>query len=170
MKNVILSSFSFPNYVEEMTYLPEVVLNEFYSDNFGVQWIDDAPYTTMDLLQSGLKIRLFSRWTTSLHGHTHISCKASMYYGMGQCVDARGGHPRQLNQDAEYEDLIHKQLVEAGAFADTPSHPDTLYSLLTKDMATEKIEASLLDASTLGRQQFEKFVMHRLTDPPSAPN
>lgn len=110
----------------------------------------------------------FSRWTTSLHGRTYISCKTRTYYGMGQRVDARGeGHPRQLKQDAEYEDLIHKQLVEAGVFAQTPSHPDNLYSLLTKDMATEKIEASLLGAATLGRQQLEEFVMQRLTDPPS---
>ena len=35
--------------MEEMTRLPEVVLNEFCSGNFGVQWNDDAPYTTVDL-------------------------------------------------------------------------------------------------------------------------
>ena len=45
--------------------------------------------------------------------------------------------------------------------------PDILYSLPTRDMATEKIEASLLGVVTLGIQQLEEFDNPFPTDSPS---
>ena len=42
------------------------------------------------------------------------------------------------------------------------SHLDTLQTLVTKDLATEVIQESLLRAKVLGQQAVEKFVQNRL--------
>jgi len=43
-----------------------------------------------------------------------------------------------------------------------PEHPACLYNIATKDLVTDEIQVSLLNAKELGRQQMKEFAEQRL--------
>ena len=43
-----------------------------------------------------------------------------------------------------------------------PEHPACLYNISTKDLVTDEIQVSLLNAKELGRQQMKEFAEQRL--------
>ena len=72
--------------------------------------------------------------------------------------------PKQLNVDEEHELKLYNEFQLADVF--NPSfHPDDLFNIVSKDLATHAIEESLLPTAVFGRAKMEEFLTQRLIVP-----
>ena len=72
--------------------------------------------------------------------------------------------PRQLKEDEEDGHKLYNEFQLADAF--NPSiHPDNLFNIVSKDLATQAIEESLLSTAAFSRAKMEEFVTQRLIVP-----
>jgi hypothetical protein len=72
--------------------------------------------------------------------------------------------PARIVRDNKDEESLISVLEQHDVFSPT-SHPECLFSIATKDLATVEIQESLLGAKDMGQKQVKDFVQQRLTEP-----
>ena len=103
------------------------------------------------------------RFATSYNQRSRISVNTKAWYGMSQ-IKQYSATPRQLKEDEEHEHKLYNQFQLADVF--NPSiHPNDLFNIVSKDLATRAIEESLLSTAAFGRAKMEEFVTQRLIVP-----
>ena len=78
----------------------------------------------------------------------------------------------EIEREAHYEDLLFAELTKHHVFEGR--HADKLITLVNNDVAFPEIEASVLDAYSLGKEAVESFMLERLvaaegSDKPKTP-
>ena len=90
----------------------------------------------------------------SYHDRSHISFSTKSWYGY--CAT-----PSQLKEDEQYEQRLYDNFISVGMF-NADVHPDQLFNIFTKDIATDAVEESLLTSAKQGKKHMEYFVSQRL--------
>jgi hypothetical protein len=72
--------------------------------------------------------------------------------------------PARIVRDNKDEESLISVFEQHHVFSPT-SHPECLFSIATKDLATFEIHESLLGAKDMGQKQVKDFVQQRLTEP-----
>ena len=95
-----------------------------------------------------------------------------MYLGDEQNPEKHGSdsvHPHQLKLDADYENKILSQLKSCGMFEPT-LHPDALYTLINRDLASANINHALVNAEKHGIEHMLNFIKSRFMSGPDTPD
>ena len=69
--------------------------------------------------------------------------------------------PSQFKEDEQYEQKLYDNFISVGMF-NPDVHPDQLFNIFNKDIATDAIEESLLTSAEQGKKHMEYFVSQRL--------
>ena len=103
-----------------------------------------------------------SRWALSYNLRSQIAENTHTMFRLRQedkfsHNESTPGRKDRNNKDACSLLTILKQLKVFSP----PKHPTCLFNIATKDLVTDEIKVSLLDAKELGQQQMEEFVDQR---------
>jgi hypothetical protein len=170
-------------FITEMDQLPTEVLNEFNSGNFVVKWNvcklnQVSPDHSLEWL-NGIGKRggivdimntpsALSRWALSCNLHSQID-KAHKMFGLSH--EDKFSHnestPARKHRNNVDESSLCVMFEEYRVFSPT-ADPDCLYTIATKDLISEEIRVSLLNAQDLGHQQMSEFVEQRLQSVPDS--
>ena len=105
------------------------------------------------------------RWALSYNLRSEIAEKTHKMLGVVQ--DDTFSHNEstrgRIVRDGKDEQSLISVLEQHNVFLAT-SHPETLYSIATKDLATDKIQDSLLNAKGLGLEQVKHFIHQRFIE------
>ena len=163
-----------------MHQLPEPVLSEFKRGNFVVkrsahkfsqlypdqamEWINGTGKKGGGIIGITKTTSALCRWTLSFNLRSHIAELThemhSLYRGNTDLHnEATKSRQKRDNDD---ESSLMSTFLGFSVFSSSVSHPATLQNLVTKDLATEVIQESLLRAKVLGQQDVKKFVHDRL--------
>ncbi|MES9880098.1 MAG: hypothetical protein ABW185_04375 [Sedimenticola sp.] len=166
-------------YLSEMNQLPEAVKNEFEKGNFVVKGSDqrfnqvDPDHSQEWLNGTGKKgggivgitktTSALSRWALSYNLRALIATKTRALFMVGH--DDQMIHneatPARTTRDNEDESKIVTVLQRFNVFA--PDMPlNSLQNIATKDLATDDIQESLLNAEKFGQERLDTFVKERL--------
>ena len=109
------------------------------------------------------------RWTLSYNLHAHIAALTKKMYRVeddDQITYNDANMSRKL-QDNANEKKVTELLCQANVFDVNQqiTIPENLQNMVTKDMATIRIEESLLNADSLGQDKLVTFVKERLMAP-----
>ena len=107
------------------------------------------------------------RWSLSFNLRSHMSNKThEMYDMLPDKSIAKETTPSRSKRDTEDEQAMLDILQRFKVFSsDAPK--DTLQNIATKDLASEEIQLSLLNASNFGQEEIMKFVRDRILPPPA---
>ena len=168
-----------PVYLVEMDQLPEHVLSEFKRGNIVVkrsahkfsqvdpdqamEWINGTGKKGGGIIGITKTTSALFRWTLSFNPRSHIvELTHEMYSLYRGSTDLHNEATKsRQKRDNDDESSLMSTFLGFSVFSSV-SHPDTLQNLVTKDLATEVIQESLLHAKVLGQQEVKKFVQDRL--------
>jgi hypothetical protein len=170
-------------FIAEMDQLPTEVLGEFNSGNFVVKWNarkfnQVSPDHSLEWL-NGIGKRgggivgitkttsALSRWALSYNLRSQIADETHKMFGLSHedKFSQNESTPARKHRDNMDESSLCAIFEEYKVFSPT-AHPDCLYNIATKDLVTEAIQVSLLNARDLGQQQMSEFVKQRLQSVP----
>ncbi len=164
-----------------MHNLPETVLSEFKSGNFVVkrsarkfnqvdpdqaqEWVNWTGKKGGGIVGITKTPSALCRWTLSYNLRSQIA--ANTQEMCGQCpgsnqLHIEGTESRQM-RDQHDEDSLVKTSETFRVFS-TFLQPGVLHNFATKDVATNAIQDSLLDAKHLGQNEVTRFIEERLTN------
>ena len=168
-----------PVYLVEMHQLPEPVLSEFKRGNFVVkisahkfnqvdpdqamEWINGTGKKGGGIVGITKTTSALCRWTLSFNLRSHIAELTHEMYSLyrGNTDLHNEATKSRQKRDNDDESSLMSTFQGFSVFSSV-SHPATLQNLVTKDLATEVIQESLLRAKRLGQQEVKKFVQDRL--------
>ena len=168
-----------PVYLVEMHQLPEPVLSEFKRGNFVVkrsahkfnqvdpdqamEWINGTGKKGGGIVGITKTTSTLCRWTLSFNLRSHIAELTHEMYSLyrGNTDLHNEATKSRQKRDNDDESSLMSTFQGFSVFSSV-SHPATLQNLVTKDLATEVIQESLLRAKRLGQQEVKKFVQDRL--------
>ena len=154
-------------------------LKEFKKGNFVVKWNESkfnqvSPDHSLEWL-NGIGKRgggivgitktssALSRWALSYNLRSQLVANTHTMFGLYQ--EDKFSHnestPGRKDRDKKDECSLLTILKRFKVFS-PPEHPTCLYNIATKDLVTDDIQVSLLNAKELGRQQMKEFVEQRL--------
>ncbi|XP_068240057.1 uncharacterized protein [Palaemon carinicauda] len=162
-------------YIAEMKCLPSAVLTRFETDGYGVQWRDEASFTSVDVdhatewvnaaakTSGGLSTitqidSATLKWMLSFHARSTITTNACDYYNVSQ--NENDLTPSELKLEARYEDKLVEQMLKYNLFEGR--NPDKLTTIINKDVAPPHIEESLLESESKGQEEVKRFMKERL--------
>ena len=172
-----------PVYLAEMHQLPAEVLEEFKTGNFVVKWSSAnckqvSPDQAQEWLNAtGKKGRgvvgitktasALSRWALSYNLRSHVAAETAVMFNckMDDSLVHKEGGKSQEKHDNDAENTLYSTLQRFHTFSSCLSSEE-LQNITTKDLATSKIEHSLLNARSLGQSQLEDFIKDRLLQNP----
>ena len=160
-------------YISEMKQLPKEVLEEFKKGNFVVKWNANkfnqvSPDHSLEWL-NGIGKRgggivgitktssALSRWALSYNLRSPIAENTHTMFGLHQEDKFSHNESTPGRKDNKDECSLLTIFKQFKVFS-PPEHPACLYNIATKDLLTDEIHVSLLNAKELGRQQVEEFV------------
>ncbi|XP_068250677.1 uncharacterized protein [Palaemon carinicauda] len=158
-----------------MKCLPSAVLTRFETDGYGVQWRDEASFTSVDVdhatewvnaaakTSGGLSTitqidSATLKWMLSFHARSTITTNACDYYNVSQ--NENDLTPSELKLEARYEDKLVEQMLKYNLFEGR--NPDKLTTIINKDVAPPHIEESLLESESKGQEEVKRFMKERL--------
>ncbi|XP_068200369.1 uncharacterized protein [Palaemon carinicauda] len=158
-------------YIAEMKCLPSAVLTRFETDGYGVQWRDEASFTSVDVdhatewvnaaakTSGGLSTitqidSATLKWMLSFHARSTITTNACDYYNVSQ--NENDLTPSELKLEARYEDKLVEQMLKYNLFEGR--NPDKLTTIINKDVAPPQIEESLLESESKGQEEVKRFM------------
>lgn len=161
-------------YIYDLNHLPEPVLQSFKKGEFVVkrseskfnqvdpdhaqEWLVGTCKDSGGLVSMMNKDASMQKWILSFHWKTEISQLTYAMYGFkSHTVEISKGMAKRNQSD---EDSILRMLNEFGVLS-LESNSRILQNVATKDLATDIIEDSLLNAMTYGRNQVITFVKER---------
>jgi hypothetical protein len=168
-----------PVYIADMHNLPAVVLEEFKQGNFVVkrskrkfnqvdpdqaqEWLNGTGKRGGGIVGITKTSSALNRWALSYNLRSHIAADTREMFSIypKDVLSHNEAKPSRQNRDNSDENTLLSILRRFQLFAPT-SHPTILQNIATKDLATDKIQRSLLDAKALGLQQLDEFVNDRL--------
>ena len=166
-------------YIAEMEQLPQEVLEEFKKGNFVVKWNASkfnqvSPDHSLEWL-NGIRKRgggivgitktpsALSRWALSYNLRSQIADATHQMFGLDQ--EDQFSHnestPGRKDRDKKDESSLLTRLKQFKVFS-PPEHQACLYNIATKDLVTDEIQVSLLNAKELGHKQMKEFALQRL--------
>ena len=170
-----------PVYLVEMHQFPEPVLSEFKRGSFVVkisahefsqvdpdqamEWINGTGKKGGGIIGITKTTSALYSWTLSFNLRSHIPEltheRYSLYRGSTHLHnEATKSRQKRDNDD---ESSLMSTFLGFRVFSSV-SHPATLQNLVTKDLATEVFQESLLRAKVLGQQEVKTFVQDRLSN------
>jgi len=170
-----------PVYLAEMNQLPEPVLSEFQNGNFVVkrsdqkfnqvdpdqamEWVNGTGKKGGGIIGITKTTSALSRWTLSYNLRSHIADETYAMYNHhpGSTRVHNEATKSRQKRDNDDEMALLTAFQGFGVFASVS--PDSLQNLVTKDLATEEIQNSLLCAKELGQEQVNTFVADRMIVP-----
>ena len=158
-----------------MKQLPDEVKEEFVKGNFVVKCSSnkfnqvDPDHAQEWLNGTGERAGGIVGITRSVSFNlrSHMSNKThEMYDMLPDKSIAKETTPSRSKRDIEDEQAMLDILQRFKLFSSDASK-DTLQNIATKDLASEKIQLSLLNASNFGQEEIMKFVRDRILPPPA---
>ena len=165
-------------YLTEMHGLPDEVQSEFMKGNFVVkrstnkfnqvdpdqaqEWINGTGKRGGGIVGITKTISALSRWTLSYNLRAHLSTKTREMFGIADedsFTPNEQGPGRQTRDSLDEESLI-TTFKRLSVFPNEQSN--TLQNIATKDVATEAIKESLINAQNLGQLVVDQFVQERM--------
>ena len=103
-----------------------------------------------------------NRQALSFNLRTQIATDTKKIFGISvtETVDHDDAYDGNCQHDMEAEQKLHDAFVSCNVFGDDKQH--TLQSIVTKDLATDVIQDSLLNAEQYGKEKLNTFVDERL--------
>ena len=165
-------------YIAEMKQLPDEVKKEFAKGNFVVkcsatkfnevdpdhaqEWLNGTGKRAGGIVGITKTSSALLRWSLSFNLRSHLAAKTHEMYGLlSDKTISVESLPSRIKRDNLDEDSLLATFQGFKVFAvDTPG--DILQNIATKDLASNEIQESLLQAAALGQQQVLNFVTHRL--------
>ena len=170
-------------YLSEMKQLPDEVKEEFVKGNFVVkcssnkfnqvdpdhaqEWLNGTGKRAGGIIGITRSVSALMRWSLSFNLRSHMSNKThEMYDMLPDKSIAKETIPSRSKRDTGDEQAMLDILQRFKVFSsDAPK--DTLQNMATKDLASEEIQLSLLNASNFGQEEIMKFVRDRILPPPA---
>jgi hypothetical protein len=166
-------------YLADMNSLPQPVLQEFEQGNFvvkrsarkfnqvdvdhGQEWLIGTGKTGGGIVRITKTNSALSRWALSYNLRSTIA--AATHAMFGHYPSDKFVHnestPSRQKRDQETELKLLALFKNFNVFS-RDVHPSCLHSICTKDLASDTIQESLLNAKVLGKQQVTTFVEQRL--------
>ena len=168
-------------YLTEMKQLPDEVKEHFVKGDFVVkcspnkfnqvdpdhaqEWLNGTGKRAGGIVGITRSVSALMRWSLSFNLRSHMANKTHEMYGMLPDKSiAKETTPSRSKRDGEDEQAMFDILQRFKVFSsDGPK--DTLQNIATKDLASEEIQCSLLNASKLGQEEVTKFVRDRIVTP-----
>ena len=165
-------------YLVEMHQLPEPVLLEFQRGNFVVkrsaqefnqvypdqamEWINGTGKKSGGIIGITKTTSALARWTLSYNLKSHLTAATFSMFNHSHGSTSLHNEATKSRQERDNVDemTLFKAFQKFNMFSSYL--PASLQSLLTKDLATEEIQESLLSARELGQEQFNAFVEERM--------
>ena len=173
-------------YLSEMNCLPPEVLQEFQAGNFVVkesgrrfnqvspdhsqEWLNATGKKSGGIVGITRSITALGRWTLSYNLRTCISSKTRQMLMIEEEESEYVYNeltPSRKRRDNTDEEKVVSAFQRFNVFSDGVSSP-VLQNIATKDLASESIQHSLLNAEKLGQVQLDEFVDQRLLEPPDS--
>ena len=109
---------------------------------------------------------MLPRWALSYNLRSEIAEKTHEMFGLVQedTYSHNESAPARIVRDNKDEESLISVFEQHHVFSPT-SHPECLFSIATKDLATFEIQESLLGAKDMGQKQVKDIVQQRLTEP-----
>ena len=164
-------------YLTEMHGLPDEVQSEFMKGNFVVkrstnkfnqvdpdqaqEWINGTGKRGGGIVGITKTISALSHWTLSYNLRAHLAAKTREMFGItdeDSFTPNEQGPGRQTGDSLDEEGLITFKRLDV--FPNGQSN--TLQNIATKDVVTEAIKESLLNAQSLGQLVVNEFVQGRM--------
>lgn len=166
-------------YLIEMSQLPEEIRRQFYEGDFVVKRSSgkfnqvDADHAQEWLVGTGKdsggivgitnQPSALQRWSLSFNWRSDIAQKTFKMFGISSDIDGRNeSKPGRRKRDMADELAVKETLIRFTVFVNSSS-ATTLVNIATKDVATDSIQESLLNAQSLGMSQIDNFIDERLT-------
>lgn len=169
-------------YLAEMNQLPPEVLLEFQAGNFvvkqsdrrfnqvdpdhGTEWLNATGKNSGGIVGITRTSSALSRWALSFNLRALIAAQTKTMLMLENIDEYTHNEltPSRMKKDSDDEDKVVSVLRRCNVFnKEIVSH--VLQNIVTKDMATESIQASLICAENLGKEQLSTFIKDRLTKP-----
>ncbi len=161
-------------YIYEMNNLPAAVLNAFRKGEFvakrsnakfnqvcldhAQEWLVKTCKGTGGIAGITSKTKSLQKWILSFHWRTEIVQKTLSMFSMEPVIGRmyKGREKRDLDDEIAILNIFR----DLNVFS---TESDVLQNILTKDVATDEIQKSLLGAIESGRNQVIDFVKKRMT-------
>ena len=166
-------------YIAEMKMLPAEVLSEFRKGDFVVkmspskfnqvdpdhsqEWLNAIGKKGGGIVGITKTPNALKRWALSynLRSQINISTRRLYHLELEDQLLHKEASQFRIAKDNEAEDALLASLKRCKVFQENPS-TKTLQNIVTKDVATDAIQNSLLNAKKLGQVQLNTFVEQRL--------
>lgn len=167
-------------YLSEMNQLPDEILEEFENGNFVVkrsnstfnqvdpdqsqEWLNATGKVGGGIIGITKSIPALTRWTLSYNLRSEITAKTRemFHVNLDDTLFHKERTKSRRTKDMDTEKKVLEELERLQVFSGQEN--DVLQNPATKDLATDVIANSLLNAKTYGQEQLEKFVKDRLID------
>lgn len=175
-----------PVYVADMRNLPDTVQTEFEQGNFVVkrsdrkfnqvdpdqaqEWLNGTGKRCGGIVGITNTSSALNRWALSYNLRSHIAADTHEMFHIypKDIVSHNEAKPARQHQDNADENALFLTFRRFQVFT-ANIQPNVLQNIATKDLASEKIQESLLGARELGQKQLDDFVKHRLLGTPGLP-
>ncbi|CAB3985580.1 Hypothetical predicted protein [Paramuricea clavata] len=154
-----------------MEQLRYEVLQEFKKGNFVVKWKESAfnevsADHSLEWLNGILVNEEVELWALPYNLRWEIAERTHEMFGLVQedTYSHNESAPARIVRDNKDEESLISVLEQHHVFSPT-SHPECLFSIATKGLATVEIQESLLGAKDMGQKQVKDFVQQWLTEP-----
>jgi hypothetical protein len=168
-----------PVYLAEMRNLPESVLEEFKKGNFVVkrsarkfnqvdpdqaqEWLNGTGKRGGGIVGITKTNTALNRWALSYNLRAHIAAdtREMLQIYPKDLLSHNESKPARQQRDNADENVLLSILERFHVFA-PDTHHAALQNIATKDVASEEIQTSLLNARVMGQKQLDEFVEDRL--------
>ena len=171
-------------YLAEMKQLPDEVKKEFVKGNFVVkcssnkfnqvdpdhaqEWLNGTGKRAGGIVGITKSVSALMRWSLSFNLRSHMVDKThEMYDMLPDKSIAKETTPSRSKRDGEDEQALLDILQRFKVFSDD-APKDILWNIATRDLASDEIQCTLLNASNLGQEEVIKFVRDRISNPPAS--
>lgn len=158
-------------YIAEMHQLPQPVLSEFQMGKFVVkrsvqrfnqvdpdqamEWVNDTGKTGGGIIGITKSTSALCRWTLSYNWRSHITAETYDMFSHQPGRTHVHNEATKSRKKRDNEDEIALCRAFSGYKMFASDSPEILQNLVTKDLATEEIQNSLLCAKELGQEQVD---------------
>ena len=167
-------------YIAEMHQLPKEVANEFEAGNFVVkqskkkfnqvdpdhsqEWLNAVGKKGGGIVGITRNTNALSKWALSYNLRAHIAAETRAMYNISleDQLSHKEATPSRIKRDHTDEMSLYTTLRRFGMFS--PDQQPSLQNIVTKDICTDKIQQSLVNAKQLGQASLDQFVQDRLVD------
>ncbi|CAB3991623.1 Hypothetical predicted protein [Paramuricea clavata] len=143
----------------------EGAFNEVSADH-SLEWLNSIGKRGGGIVGITKTSSALSRWALSYNLRSEIAEKTHEMFGLVQedTYSYNESAPARIVRDNKDEESLISVFEQHHVFSPT-SHPECLFSIAMKDLATVEIQESLLGAKDMGQKQVKDFVQQRLTEP-----